>query len=323
MDQRLLKILGGKTERYPHNLESKYPRVFEKIMSLWDSPKMDAYFMELMVTDRSDRAGFPPEVASEILHLSVVHASHRPADEKPDVWNLSASFVDFVPRVFLKDVKETAAWTPPQNSIRNAIQAFGFPCSPEGFLRAVEAGNNPAVSLFLESKTNTETRDERGWTPLMMAAFEQRDEVIGSLIQHGAYVNAIDANGNTALHWAAFSGHASSAKLLIDNHADVNARNSTGLTPLLMATARRQLKMVMLLIDNGANLNAAAQDGWTALHKAAALGCTEIVWPLIHHGANINSRNLGGDTPVDVAVKNKQEAVLKIFMPPSGTDRTA
>lgn len=311
MDERLLRILGGKTERYPYNLESKYPRVFGKIMSLWDSPAINDYFMELMITERTDRAGFPPDVASEILYLTIVHASQRPSAKKQDVWDTSATFKDFVPRVFLK---ETIAWTPPPDTIRNAILAFGVPCSPEGFMRAVESGNRAAATLFLEAKINTETRDERGWTPLILAAFNGREEIVNLLIQYGAHTNAGDFDGNTALHWAAFAGHTASAKLLVENHAEINARNSFGLTPLLQATIRRHLKIVLLLINRGANLDAATRDGWTALHKAAAMGCTEIVWPLIRHGANINIVNVDGDTPIMLAVKNNQEAVAQILI---------
>ena len=320
MDQKLLGILGGKTERYPYNLESKYPRVFEKIMLLWDSPEINDYFMGLMVTDRHDRAGFPPDVASEILYLTVVHASHRPTDKKQDVWDASARIADFVPRSFLK---EAADWIPPPDTIRNAIQTSGIPCSPEGFLRAVAAGNVPVVDLFLKAQVNTETRDEHGWTSLILAVFNGRDAVAGLLIQYGAHVNAADFDGNTALHHAALAGHIAAAKLLIENHAGVNLCNSSGLTPLIQATARRHLKMVQLLISSGANLDAAARDGWTALHKAAALGCSEIVWPLLRNGANINIKNLDGDTPIKLAIKNKQSEVIQIFISASGTDSTA
>lgn len=45
MNQRLLRILGGKTEHYFYALESKYPRILETIMSLWDEDEIDNYFL--------------------------------------------------------------------------------------------------------------------------------------------------------------------------------------------------------------------------------------------------------------------------------------
>jgi hypothetical protein len=67
MDQRLIRILGGTTEHYPYALENKYPRILETIMSLWDEDEIDPYFMELMVSDREGRGGFPPDVAANIM----------------------------------------------------------------------------------------------------------------------------------------------------------------------------------------------------------------------------------------------------------------
>lgn len=73
MDARLLKILNGSEQKYPHSLEKKFPRVFEQIMSLWDSPNFDACFADLLMTTRSDRQGFPEDVASDIIYLQMLH----------------------------------------------------------------------------------------------------------------------------------------------------------------------------------------------------------------------------------------------------------
>lgn len=73
MDDRLLKILKGRDQNYPHALEKQFPRIFEKIMSLWDSLEFDAYLADLMMTTRSNRQGFPREVASDIIYLHMLH----------------------------------------------------------------------------------------------------------------------------------------------------------------------------------------------------------------------------------------------------------
>lgn len=317
MDQKLLRILGGNIKHYPIHLESQYPRVFGKIMSLWDSPEINDYFMELMVDKRGGRAGFPPEVASEIMHLNLVNTTRQPLEAKRDPWDPSETLAHFD---HWASSEESGVWVEPLDAIKNAIQQSGASCSVEGFLHAAESCNRPVVALFLDAHTNIETRNENGWTPLMLAAFNGCDEVVGYLIQQGAHVQARDSGGNTALHWAAFAGHTASAKLLIENHAEVDARSSFGLTPLQQAVARHHLKVVLLLISRGANLNSAANDGWTALHKAAAMGYTEIVWPLVHNGANINIKNLDGDTPIKLAIKNKQEAVVRVLTMVSETD---
>lgn len=321
MDERLLRILGGEEKFYPYGLENKYPRIFAKIMLLWDKPGMNDYFMELMVHEREDRAGFPPDIAAEIVRLSLVHASSQAPNKKHDIWEASADkFANFKPPV---PIETSDAWKPLPASTTQAIEKLGIPCSARGFHRAMETGNRRVAALFLEARVNTEISDERGWTPLMLAAFNGHDEVIGLLIKHQANVHATDILGNTALHWAADAGQASSAKLLVENRAGIDACNNSGVTPLLQAATRRHLGVVLQLIDSGANLDTAARDGSTALHKAAAAGFTEIVRTLLHHGADTSIKNLAGDTALTLAAKNDQRAVIKILMSGSKTDNAA
>ncbi len=312
MDQRLLRILGAQAELYPHALESKFPRVFGQIMALWDMPEIDDYFMELMVDGRGGRAGFPQDVAAEIMHLSLVHASQHQRQDTENVWDVSAkSFVNFDTHATLE---ETVAWREPPQNICAEIEHHHVRCTLAGFLQAAENGNRAALGLFLEAHTGTESRNEHGWTALMLAAFTGHVEIIELLLRYRANVYAIDAGGNTALHWAAFAGHVECAKILIAHHAEVDARNSLGLSPLAQATSHRNLEIVMLLINHGANLNLVDQGGNTALHKAATAGYAEIIRPLLAHQADTNVQNLVGDTPLKLASKNNHEKCVSLLL---------
>lgn len=307
MNQRLLRILGGKTEHYPYALESKYPRILEMIMSLWDQDEIDSYFLELMVSDRGERAGFPPDVAADILHLSLVHAAQEDQNKIKDIWDApSDAFANY-------STHPATDWADPAQRVKEELDKQGILCTPEGLFEAAETGNRTAVALFIEAQSNLEVRDNRGWTPLMIAAFKGYDEIVGLLIQHDADVDALDLGGNSALHWAAFGGHFSCAKRLIQNHAGIDARNNFGWTPIIQATARNHLEVVALLIDSGANLDTAADDGYTALHKAAASGYCEIVELLIEQGADKNLVTGDGDTAEKLAIKNKQQEIVKLL----------
>ena len=67
---RCRSILGSACdEYYPHALESQFPRIFAHIIDSWGTPRLTEYFGELMLTSRSNRQGFPLEVASEIMQL--------------------------------------------------------------------------------------------------------------------------------------------------------------------------------------------------------------------------------------------------------------
>jgi uncharacterized protein len=75
MNEKILKVLNNKTDYYPHQLEKQFPVVLEKIIIMWDSPEFDAYLNKFMLDKRDHaRQGFPPEVASEILRLSMLHS---------------------------------------------------------------------------------------------------------------------------------------------------------------------------------------------------------------------------------------------------------
>jgi hypothetical protein len=85
MDAKLLKLLNNSEQNYPHALEYHFPRVFEKIMALWDSAEFDTYMADLMTTTRIDRQGFPQQVASDIIYLSMVH-EHKNASGDTYTW---------------------------------------------------------------------------------------------------------------------------------------------------------------------------------------------------------------------------------------------
>jgi len=312
MNERLLRRLGGEEKYYPHVLESKFPRIFEKVMLLWDAPEMSDYFAELMVPARQNRAGFPPDVAAEIMRLSLVHFSTHAPDKQQDVWEVSTDkFASFKPSVHIDAVD---AWKPlPVASVR-ALEGLGVTCNAKGFHRAAATGNRRAVTLFLEAGVNTELANERGWTPIILAVFNGHEEIINLLIKHKANVHARDLHENTPLHWCADAGQMECAKLLVENSAEIDARNKSGLTPLFKAVSGRHLGVVLLLLDSGADFDAVMGDGSTALHKAAAMGYTEIVRTLLFQGADTSIKNEDGDTAYSLAEKKNQQAVMKILM---------
>ncbi len=310
MDQRLLRILGGNMAEYPDALEAKYPRVFSQIMALWDLPEIDDYFMDLMVDRRGGRAGFPDDVAAQIVHLSLVHTSQHSSKQSSDVWDISSSAVANVPAT--PEAIET--WRNPPVDICNTLDQMGIAFTSTGFMHSAETGNRPAIGLFLEAGVHPQLHNDHGMTALMLAAQGGHAETVALLLKYQADVYITDQGGNTALHWAAYAGQVDSAQVLIEHHADIDKRNIQGCTPLMQAVTQRQLSMVLLLINCGANLDIVSSQGNSPLHKAAAAGYKEIIRPLLEQGAALNIRNVDGDTAVKLAVKNGQEAVVRMLL---------
>ncbi len=313
MDQKLLSILGGSTEHYPYALERKYPRIFSTLMLLWDSPEIEPYFVKLMVNERFDREGFPSDVAAEIVHLSLIHASQsRQVEKKPDVWSADARmFSNFGANN--NSGRYDVAWPKISHETTLAIQETGVPCNKEGYFKAASTGNVTALRLFLESGVHLDMRNEDGWTILMFVVYHDFSELAKLLIQKGARVDTSEHGGNTPLHWAAFAGHSECCKILVEAGADVDARSNFGWTPLYQAVARNHLVVAAYLIAHRADVNASAKDGQTPLHKAAATGAVEVVKLLLSHDADPSRKNTLGETPLALAIKNNQDEVIALL----------
>ena len=87
------------------------------------------------------------------------------------------------------------------------------------------------------------------------ALSNQNPEVIKTLIDKGAYVNARTERGETSLMMAAFSNQNPEViTALINKGADVNARTDRGKTALMYALKYQDIKIAKTLIDKGAEI---------------------------------------------------------------------
>jgi hypothetical protein len=280
MNPRLLNLLEGNEKLYPNILEERFPRVFSKLLELWQTPHIDAYLQDLMVDKRGgDRAGFPPEAAAEIIRLS-----------------------NYLDRLHNAG-KEVQAWEDIPEYKRQELLEYGYDFTGKGLLKSVDDNNQNAVQVFLSCGVDLEVRDDRNWTPLMVSAFNGNLEFTQLLVKCGARISTRDKNGYTPLHWAAYNGHVDVLKFLIEKGAEPDMPSQFGWTALMQAATRGHLIACAYLIFRGADVNSATTDGWTSLHKAANNGHTEIVKLLLGKGANRFAKYQDGSTPIDLAIK--------------------
>ena len=81
---RLLDMMPKKLQL--RLLPAQFPRVLNQVAALWNRPTAAASCLqELMLDTRGTRAGFPPEVLSELLALRNYNAS-RIVPQKIDPW---------------------------------------------------------------------------------------------------------------------------------------------------------------------------------------------------------------------------------------------
>jgi hypothetical protein len=290
MNPRLHKLLSKNLDVYPTLLEEKFPRVFNKLLELWDTPHLEIFLQDLLMDNRSgNRQGFPPEAASEIIKLSNYLDSLKAPETGGDAWE------------GVRDFK------------RHELERFGYEFSAKGLMKSIEDNNEDAVQAFLSAGVDLEVRDDRNWTPLMVAAFNGNLDFTKLLIQCGARISAQDKNGYAALHWAAYNGHVEIIKLLIEKEAEPNLQSQFGWTALMQAATRGHLIACAYLIFRGADVNMTTSDGWTSLHKAANNGHIEIVKLLLAKGANRFAKYQDGKTALDLAIKAEHLDIVELL----------
>ena len=208
------------------------------------------------------------------------------------------------------------------------------------FFDAIKEGDLEEVQRLLSSNTSLIHEKENGLSPVMVAAYNQKDEVAEFLAEKAGnltifesaaigrinqisrllardplLVNAYSDDGFQPLGLACSCGQYEMADFLIKAGASINSpsRNETNTTPLQTAVAAGHLKIVTLLLNNDADPNVHEQNGYTPLHTAAQNGFSEIIRILLFNGATLTTRNQDGKLPIDLAIKAGHKAAVGLL----------
>ena len=126
---------------------------------------------------------------------------------------------------------------------------------------AAQRGHNRIVRMLLQYHPFCNERDSDGATLLMHATVGGHEDVVSSLLSHGARIGSVDCQNRSVLHWAVLYRREALLKMLLACCAGEYA--------------------VIDAYDNA---------GRTALHTAINTGFEAGVQILLHLGANIHSR---------------------------------
>lgn len=205
------------------------------------------------------------------------------------------------------------------------------------------------VRKYEISKERINVKHLAGWTLLHAAAVKGDTDLIRELIDKGANVNAQNDDKRTPLRMAIMNGHVDAVKLLLDKGADLNTQDKDGNTPLHQAVMEHNLEIFKFLVEKGAKSDVQNMQGHTPLHLAliSNLG-QDFTWSLLDvpginldmkdgynntllHRAiiqnnryiaerlinekkiDLDSQNKDGDTPLHLAVRNKQGYIINLL----------
>ena len=129
---------------------------------------------------------------------------------------------------------------------------------------AVETGNIEIIQLLLDHGAKVNARDAEKQTPIMRLEEDATPELVELLVRYGAKIDVADKSGNTPLILAAASAKVEVVKALIDSGADVRAKNKAGRTALMNAAENDDLEAVRLLLESGSEVNARDDEGESA-----------------------------------------------------------
>ncbi|XP_061696597.1 ankyrin repeat domain-containing protein 27 isoform X6 [Syngnathoides biaculeatus] len=157
-------------------------------------------------------------------------------------------------------------------------------------------------------------RDQRGYTPLHVAAVCGQAQLIDLLVSKGASVNATDCHALTPMHLACRKGHQGVTLLLLHYKADADAQDHNGNAPLHLACTYGHEDCVKALVyydSQTCRLDLRNDKGDAPLHLASRWGYEGIVRVLLENGADVHALNDSGRTPAHCALNSKVLTLLR------------
>lgn len=134
----------------------------------------------------------------------------------------------------------------------------------------------------------------------------------GFLVQSGAPLDTTENRGQTPLHLAARSGDPELIRRLAAQGLDVNARDDFGDTPLADIAGAGNSEVIATLIELGADVNTRGMNQLTPLHRAVSNNYEPVIRMLVAAGADPMIPDRTGETPLDVA-QRKHLAIGKLL----------
>lgn len=197
-------------------------------------------------------------------------------------------------------------------------------------------GDIEKVRQCLEKGVDADIQKGQGVTPICLAIYDGKKEIVELLVDYGANINQglseedgvnplleagikdypelvdffLSRGATVGIHFAALQGDIDAVRNFIQQNVPINSKRNRGMTPLHLAAKGGHREIVNLLLDNGANINFYTPASETPLHWAVRCNHPEIVELLIDSGANTSSDGKVG-TPLSLAVFENNPEIME------------
>ena len=170
---------------------------------------------------------------------------------------------------------------------------------------ALVSARNPDPEVFdymLNHGADLSEGNDFGYTPLILAALNNRPTLIRRYLQRGDDARVLDIDGETALSLAIEKAHHEAVEALREFH--VEEKDYSEVEPkhaMLQAASDGALGTILNLWDEGISINSEDDQGNSPLMLAAKAGHHGVVRSLYHLGADINHHNHSKETAIAIA----------------------
>ncbi|MEM1326795.1 MAG: ankyrin repeat domain-containing protein [Bacteroidota bacterium] len=200
-------------------------------------------------------------------------------------------------------------------------------------MQAIRDNDFEKVKSLLDKKVNFDKADEEGFTPLLLAAQLEHNEIAQLLtnehlkeagfhfdFEEEKIVDAVESNFDTdksdfeLLMKAIKEGEFDFVQYFLEKDIDLNQEDRHGFTPLMLAASENEYRIALLLIQNGADINYSNRDGWTAIIEAADEGSYETAILLLENGATLETEGNWGRSALYMAASEGHIKMLELLL---------
>ena len=175
---------------------------------------------------------------------------------------------------------------------------------------------NETLKEIISHKVYLDAQDTDGETALWLACSYRQQDSVRILLEAGPYPNIADNNGDTCLHAAVIGGCSKNIiSTILDHGAGVNATNKNNETALIIACRNGNKSAINVLCNAGADPNIADVDNYTCLYKSVSAGCNkQALQTMIDFGADVNASNKDNATALMIACAKGNTDAINVLL---------